>query len=456
MISDLAAAIHPRRIAGQIALLTIASVVLSQILISMAFLVLLPPPQEQELARKNEEFAAIVDMVAETPEGPALDAVTGALAGRYPWLGLSAQLPAWATAPVPADHPLAAGFRRRLGEGVGVYRRPSKPGDAGDVAVRLASGIVLSAAGLPEGPPGPSVGVRLMVMLGFLAPVLVLLTVWAVTAVTAPLRRFAEAAENFDVNREHEPLQEQGPEEIRSAARAFNRMRDRIKELIDERTQMLLAVSHDLRTPITRLRLRTEFIEDETARMQMERDLDQVNAMLRSALSFIRDERTEVALSPIDIASLTQTVTDEFSELGHSVSYVGPDRLVGPGRLDDMHRVLTNLVDNAVRHAETVVLRLRQGEGGGIVLTVEDDGPGIPQDRREAAMKPFVRVEDERPVRSGHGFGLGLAIARSLIRAQGGRLSLHDNIPHGLVARIDLPQVTTHSAPAQLSGSGHS
>ncbi|MGI6245740.1 MAG: ATP-binding protein [Pseudochelatococcus sp.] len=452
MISDLATVIHPRRIAGQIALLSIAAVVLSQILISTVFLVLRPLPQEREFERRDAELAAIVGMVDDIAAGPTLGAVTASLAGRYPWLGVSAQLPAWATVPLPPDHPAVARFGRRFGEDVAVYHRRDLSGTgAGDIALRLANGMVLIASGIPEMPPGPPAGVRLMVMLGFLAPVLVLLTFWAVTAITAPLRRFAEAAENFDVNREHEPLLEQGPEEIRSAARAFNRMRDRIKELIDERTQMLLAVSHDLRTPITRLRLRTEFIEDEAARTQMERDLDQINAMLGSALSLIRDERTGVALSTIDIASLTQTVTDEFAELGHGVSYIGPDRLVCLGRLDDMHRVLTNLVGNAVRHARTVVVRLRYGDNGGIVLTVEDDGPGIPPERREAALKPFVRLEDERPVRSGQGFGLGLAIARSLVRAQGGRLSLHDNVPHGLVARIDLPQIPAHS-----SVSGHS
>lgn len=467
MISRLATTIHPRRIAGQIALLVIASVMLSQVLISTAFLILLPPPEEQEFERRDAELAAIVGMIDAIPGSPPLGAVTSALAGRYPWLAVSTQLPAWATAPLSADDPVAARFGSRPGEGVTVYRRQPAPdvaghGNGGDYALRLDNGVVLTASGMPEPlPPGPPIAARLLVMLGFLAPVLVLLTFWAVTAVTAPLRRFADAAESFDVNRQHEPLPEQGPEEIRSAARAFNRMRDRIKELIDERTQMLLAVSHDLRTPITRLRLRTEFIEDETARAQMERDLDQVNAMLGSALSLIRDERTEVALSTIDVASISQTVTDEFAELGHDVSYVGPDRLVCLGRLDDMHRVLTNLVDNAVRYAGTVVVRLRYGDNGGIVLTVEDDGPGIPSDRREAALKPFVRVEDERPVRSGQGFGLGLAIARSLVRAQGGRLSLHDNSPHGLVARIDLPQVAAHSvaahsASAQLPGTGHS
>ncbi|MGV6872009.1 ATP-binding protein [Pseudochelatococcus sp. B33] len=451
MISGLARVIHPRRIAGQIALLTIASVVLSQILISTAFLILLPPPQQPEHERREAELVAIAVVLNAIPAGTMPRAATGSLAARYPWLGLSMQLPAWATVPLMPDHPVARETARRLGEGVAVYLRRSALGVAGergggDIALRLANGIVLTGPGQPETRPGPPVGVRLMVMLGFLAPVLVLLTFWAVTAVTAPLRRFADAAESFDASREHEPLPEQGPEEIRTAARAFNRMRDRIKELIDERTQMLLAVSHDLRTPITRLRLRTEFVEDETVRAQMERDLDQVNAMLRSALSFIRGERTELALSSIDIASLTQTVTDEFAELGHAVSYVGPDRLVCLGRLDDMHRVLTNLVDNAVRHARTVVVRLRYGDDGGIVLTVEDDGPGIPEDRREAVVKPFVRMEDERPIRSGQGFGLGLAITRSLVRAQGGRLSMHDNVPHGLVVRIDLPQVPAHSS----------
>ncbi|MFC0219532.1 ATP-binding protein [Pseudochelatococcus lubricantis] len=445
MIPGFVKVFHPRRIAGQIALLIIASVILSQIVISAAFFLLVPAPAEHENERREWELVTIARLFETIPDGAARIALTVAVAREYPWLIVSMQLPPWAAVSASPDTPPARVIAHRLGADVAVFHRPETPDAPEQIALRLSNGIVLAASGVPEGPSAPPVSIRLLVMLGFLMPVLVLLTVWAITAVTAPLRRFTEAAESFDVNREHLPLPEQGPEELQRAARAFNRMRDRIKELVDERTQMLLAVSHDLRTPITRLRLRTEFIEDAAARAQMERDLDQVNAMLRSALSFIRDERAEAALSTIDLASIAQTVADEFSDLGHPVTYVGPDHLVCLGRLDDMHRVLTNLVDNAVRYARHVVVRLRYGEGNGIVLTVEDDGPGIPVARREAALKPFGRVEEERPVRSGQGFGLGLAIARSLARAHGGRLSLHENTPHGLIARIDLPGTGAHA-----------
>ncbi|MBB3809622.1 ATP-binding protein [Pseudochelatococcus contaminans] len=449
MMAWLVSALNPRRIAGQITLLVIASVVLSQILISVAFFLLLPPPREMDRERRDAELALVVDIVGDVAKGAPSAPASELLAGRYPWLAVSTELPSWATVAVTNDAAAAPILSSR--DDVTMYRRDKQTGPRSDFALRFDNGMVLVASGLPDIPPGPPVGARLVVMFGFLAPMLAVMTFWAVTVLTAPLRRFTEAAESFDVNREHKPLREQGPDEIRRAAKAFNSMRDRIKELIDERTQMLLAVSHDLRTPITRLRLRTAFIADETARAQMERDLDQMNAMLRSALSLIRDERNDPALSPIDVASISQTVTDEFVELGHAVSYEGPDRLVCPGRFDDMHRVLTNLVDNAVRYAGSVVIRLRYGDNGGIVLTVEDDGPGIPEACRETVLKPFVRVEDERPMRPGQGFGLGLSIVRSLVRAQGGRLSLHDNTPHGLVVRIDLPQLPAHS-----SGPGNS
>src|SRR5207237_9765247 len=151
-----------------------------------------------------------------------------------------------------------------------------------------------------------------------------LLGVWAARALAAPLSSFASAAESFSLNGAASPLPERGPEEIRSVARALNRMRARITGLIDDRTKMLAAISHDLRTPITRMRLRSEFIEDETHRSRMLDDLDQMRSMLESVLSFLRNGRRLEQMTLVDIASTLQLVTDQFTDIGRKVAYVGP------------------------------------------------------------------------------------------------------------------------------------
>ena len=142
---------------------------------------------------------------------------------------------------------------------------------------------------------------------------------------TAPLSSFAKAAENFSLNGAAAPLPERGPEEIRSVAKALNRMRERITALIDDRTKMLAAISHDLRTPITRMRLRSEFIEDDGHRGRMLRDLDQMRSMLESVLSFLRNDRKLESMTLVDIATTLQLVTDQFADMGHKVAYDGPD-----------------------------------------------------------------------------------------------------------------------------------
>src|ERR1700736_2790240 len=186
-----------------------------------------------------------------------------------------------------------------------------------------------------------------------------LLGVWAARALTAPLSSFARAAESFSVNGAEAPLPERGPEEIRSVARALNRMRERISALIDDRTRMLAAISHDLRTPITRMRLRSEFIEDDAHRRRMMGDLDQMRSMLESVLSFLRNDRKLEAMTLVDVASTLQLVTDQFGDMGYQINYDGPEHAMATARPDDLHRSITNLVENAVRFGAEATIRLR-------------------------------------------------------------------------------------------------
>jgi signal transduction histidine kinase len=257
-------------------------------------------------------------------------------------------------------------------------------------------------------------------------------------SLTAPLSSFAKAAESFSLNGAAAPLPERGPEEIRSVARALNRMRERISTLIDDRTRMLAAISHDLRTPITRMRLRSEFIEDDVHRSRMLRDLDQMRAMLESVLSFLRNDRKLESMTLADVASTLQLVTDQFADMGHKVAYDGPEHALATVRPDDLLRSITNLVENAVRFGAEATIRLKVSPDH-LTIDVEDDGPGISDARKDVVLEPFVRGDDARNMDGAAGFGLGLSIARSVVLAHGGTLSLDDRQPHGLIVRIELP-----------------
>jgi signal transduction histidine kinase len=273
------------------------------------------------------------------------------------------------------------------------------------------------------------------------------LGLWAARALTAPLSSFAKAAEDFSLNGAAAPLPERGPEEIRSVAKALNRMRERITGLIDDRTRMLAAISHDLRTPITRMRLRSEFIEDETHRSRMLGDLDQMRSMLESVLSFLRNDRKLESMTLVDIASTLQLITDQFADMGRKVGYDGPGHAMATVRPDDLHRSVTNLVENAVKFGAEATIRLSLSADS-VTIDVEDDGPGISDAQKNNMLEPFVRGDDARNMDEAAGFGLGLSIANAIVLAHGGTLSLHDRQPHGLVARIKLPVHQTQKSAA--------
>jgi signal transduction histidine kinase len=277
-----------------------------------------------------------------------------------------------------------------------------------------------------------------LVTLLFLIVSVSLLSLWATRALTAPLSSFAKAAENFSVNGGTAPLPERGPEEIRSVAKALNRMRERITALIDDRTKMLAAISHDLRTPITRMRLRAEFIDDEMVRHRMMSDLDQMRSMLESVLSFLRNDRKLEEMTLVDIASTLHLITDQFADMGHKVTYQGPQHAMATARPGDLHRSVTNLVENAVRFGGQALVRL-DVRPDQITIDVEDDGPGISDAHKANVLEPFVRGDNARNMDEAEGFGLGLSIANAIVLAHGGTLSLHDRQPHGLVVRIQLP-----------------
>jgi signal transduction histidine kinase len=424
-----------RGISGQIAALVIVSIAALHLIITASFWLQRPDQPDPSSDRGHAQLASAVQLLGAAPpsERPRLSAD---VARAFPQLGLQLLPPG----PMPeAREPdgYLRGLRRRLGHDYRLFPL-ANDGETRKLGIGLPDGVTISANVMPEQYRPPFMGGPWMMTLLFAVISVTLLGLWAARALTAPLSSFAKAAESFSLNSASAPLPERGPEEIRSVARALNRMRERITGLIDDRTRMLAAISHDLRTPITRMRLRSEFIEDETHRSRMLDDLDQMRSMLESVLSFLRNDRKLEPMTLADIASTLQLITDQFGDIGRKVAYDGPAHAMATVRPDDLHRSVTNLVENAVRFGAEAVIRLRMSDDQ-MTIDVEDDGPGISDAQKQNMLEPFVRGDDARNMNEATGFGLGLSIANAIVLAHGGTLSLHDRAPHGLIVRIQLP-----------------
>ena len=424
-----------RRISGQIAALVVASIIAIHLILTVTFLVHRPDQIDPSIDRGHSQLAASVQLLGATPAAgrPPLFAD---IARAFPQLGIESLPPGTAAAKDAAGLDLR-GLHRRLGRGYRVFALAQQP-DSHKVGIVLPDGAMISANLLQDRRQRPLWAGPWIVTLLFGVSCVTVLGLWAARALAAPLSSFARAAESFSVNGAAAPLPERGPEEIRSLAKALNRMRERITALIDDRTRMLAAINHDLRTPITRMRLRSEFIEDDVHRGRMLRDLDQMRSMLESVLSFLRNDRKLEAMTLVDVASTLQLITDQFADMGHKVTYDGPEHAMATVRPDDLHRSVTNLVDNAVRFGAEATVRLIASPDS-VTIEVEDDGPGISDARKAVMLEPFVRGDDARNMDEAAGFGLGLSIARSIVLAHGGELTLNDRPPHGLVVRIRLP-----------------
>ena len=276
-----------------------------------------------------------------------------------------------------------------------------------------------------------------LIWLGVVALLVVLGLVWGAHRTTRPLRRFAEAADRLGLDANPPPLPERGPRELRNATRAFNRMTARIRRLVDDRTLMLAAVSHDLKTMLTRLRLRAEFIEDGEQKEKAAADLDEMQAMLEATLSFARDDAADERPVAVDLAAMLQSLAADLADAGRAASYDGPDRLTLRGRPVALRRVFENLLDNALRYGGEAAVSLRQADGRAEVR-IEDRGSGIPAALRERVFDPFFRVEASRSRDTG-GSGLGLAVVRAVVQRHDGEIALEDRPGGGLRARVTLP-----------------
>ncbi len=271
-----------------------------------------------------------------------------------------------------------------------------------------------------------------------LSAITVVLFLWIARQFTRPIVRLAIAAERLGLDGREPPLAEQGAPEVRAATRAFNEMRQRLRRLVADRTQMLAAISHDLRTPLTRLRLRAEFVEDPQLQEKMLADLAEMEAMVASTLAFAKNDVQGEPREAIDIAALLQSLSEDMADCGQAVSYDGPPHATVQARPVALKRSLVNLLNNAVNYGAAARVRLAQAEGGAVV-EIDDDGPGIPPDEQEEVFSPYYRLERSRNRETG-GTGLGLSIARGIIRAEGGDIELANRPEGGLRVRVRLPR----------------
>jgi signal transduction histidine kinase len=431
----------PRRIGSQIAVLIVVSLLLATVVTAAVFL-LRPASNESNRLAKPPQLAMTAKLLdtADTPEARA-DILRIARQGLPDLAELDLPISGHIKGP---DDRLMRELQADLGSRFAVFAVPPEGAhsEGPRIAIRLPNGTVYAAQLVPQ-PERKAVAIGLLI---FLIIVLTSVFLWAARVLTAPLRRFADAAERFSVDKSDAPLTESGPTEIRRLANALNGMRERIRGMVEDRMRMLAAVGHDLRTPITRLRLRAEDIENDLLRRQVIRDLDMMQHMVQSALSFLREEAVGACqLARTDLPSVVQALCDDFSDMGREFSLTCPRHLYVDCDPDQITRALANLVDNGLKFGSAVSVRVTDG-GREVFIDVEDDGPGIAAADKSRVTEPFYRGDAARGLGEHGGFGLGLSIVHSIVGAHHGRLELRDAAPQGLLARLVIPKTTWSSS----------
>jgi signal transduction histidine kinase len=252
----------------------------------------------------------------------------------------------------------------------------------------------------------------------------------------APIRLFAAAAERLGRDPRAEPLALKGPAEIRAAVGAFNDMQQRLRRYVEDRTAMMGAIAHDLRTPLTRLRFRIEGLPEEQ-RNKISSDIDQMEEMISAALNFVRDTTRPGERTPLELSSLLESLCDEMAETGAATEVESGEKVVLEGDPMALRRLFSNLLENAVKFGGAARTRVFRDDANAFV-EIEDDGPGIPPADSEKVFEPFYRREPSRSRQTG-GIGLGLAVVRSIARGHGGDVALMNRVGGGLTARVQLP-----------------
>ncbi|SOZ17755.1 putative sensor signal transduction histidine kinase [Cupriavidus taiwanensis] len=375
---------------------------------SVAMLDMLPADQRaawlERVRRENYSYRLDAGTPGEPPRAPlarrAVDTIAEALQGRYP---------------VSAS---------------------SQPGGGFQVHLRLRDGSPLT---IDVQPKRSLVSPWLLAMLAAQLALLVACAWLAVRVVTRPLSQLASAAENLGPDLKAQRVPETGPTEVAHAAAAFNAMQARIAGYLDERMQILAAISHDLQTPITRMRLRVDLMEDSPTQQKLYHDLREMEHLVREGVAYARTLQggTETP-ARIDPDALLDSLAGDYLDAGHAIAIEGHAGAPLLTRPQALRRILTNLIDNALKFGAEVTLAVARQDDGWLQIAVQDRGPGIPEAELERVMQPYYRVETSRNRGTG-GTGLGLAIALQLTQALGGTLQLANREGGGLQATLRLP-----------------
>ncbi len=304
------------------------------------------------------------------------------------------------------------------------------------VSLRLADDSWINFSLFAAGPPRAS-GHGTLLSTSLMALGVILLSVLVARWLSRPIRTVADAVGRLTPGTGSAVVPATGPREVRELAGAFNDMQRRIADLIERRTQSLAAVSHDLRTPLTRLKLRVEDLPDATLASAMTRDIGDMEQMIDATLSYLRGDANDEPLRSIDLVALLDTIVDDARDAGHDCSLTGPAHLVIDSRLMGLKRAFANLVGNAVRYGGKVEVAVA-ARGSAVDVTIDDDGPGIPDESLRAVFEPFVRLEGSRSRETG-GVGLGLTISKANIEAVGGTIALTNRPTGGLRVHVTLP-----------------
>ena len=433
-MTRLLSSLWPRSLAGRITLLLIGGLTLLHVGSMVVHERALHGAESgARIERLADRLVAAAVAVATTPEAER-DAAAHALS--LPGLDIH-----WdRVAPVPEGSalPELAAAAARLGPGARLaWDLKAQPGHRVMGALPLGSGgwLVFSAAWL--GSTGGAIDAGGLVSMAAMALGIALASALVVRWITRPLRRLAEAADGIGRNTATQPLPNNGPSEVRHAAIAFNAMQDRIRRLVEDRTEALAAMSHDLRTPLSRLKLRAGFLAEGEDRTRMEADIAEMETMVSRTLDYLREGRDAEPSHPTDLAAILQTLASDATDAGGDVTYEGPPRVILPLRRLAAKRALSNLVENALLHgAPPVRLRVRQ-DGKWVTVEVEDGGSGIAREDHARALAPFGQVD---PARSRGGTGLGLAIAARFAEASNGSIELAEpESGGGLIVCLRLP-----------------
>ena len=433
----------PRRLTTQLVLVAVLTLVLAQIVVFPLFLYarlssVAATIQDSAVSR----FASTAKLIESTPtslHATILDSI-----GKHP---VEVKLyPAGASLPALPDLPLADALRSLLLERAGSALRdakvyatavppPNKP--VISIYAELASGQQLWAQlQLPDHLPTWSAVA--MLTAGVLSTLLAISMVLILRRLTRPLARLAAAAETLGHGGQSQALPEEGPQDIVDTVRAFNLMQVRIGEHIEARTRMLASVSHDLRTPLTALRLQTEFVSDDEQRERMLRTLDEMDAVTASALAYLTNSRSTEPSRAVEMVALVDSVCEELRLIGHDVECAEHERILGHCRPSLMKRAISNLVRNAAQYGHSARVSLTASKHS-LTIIIDDQGPGIPESEYERVIKPYHRLESSRSRQTG-GSGLGLAIAYEIIVGHRGSLQFSHRPGGGFRQQVELPR----------------